>query len=450
MKTPLAPIPDDRLRAALLREPSAGLGERVADAIARNVATSPQVRRGFLRWPWTGAEPTFGHGPGLRRVAWATVVLAVIAGLIISLAVIGAFLRRPTPFRNGSIAFAPPDGGVTVVDADGRAGGHWSDTPALFVTWSRDGSRLAFWSGGSTLSGIPDPTSGGWALRVLDPRSGALTTAWQPAGSGTFEPNGPIEWSNDGRRIVADVLADGFPGAVIVDLATGTASRVGPTDMDEMLPAWSPAEDRLAFVAERRFSNAWRLFLADADGGQPVEQSLTFPTGFQIAEHQGQPGMAMQTGFPLAWSPDGTRILVTATSGSGTTTTFVYSVSDGSLTALTPATLNPSLSRWSPDGSSVAFLSFDDQRQLSDLYVIGADGSGLRRISSDACEFVDWAPDGSRLLFDAGLCDTHSATIAVRTVLVDGSGLQTVWSEPLLSNGQAYNTMSVSWQGLRP
>ncbi len=450
MKTPVTPVSDDQLRWALLREPSEGLGKIVADRIAREVATTPQVRRGFLRWRWTGAEPTIGQGLGIRRVIWAAVFLAIVAGLIISIVVIGAFLRRPTPFRNGSIAFAPPEGGVTVVDADGRTGGHWSDTPALFVTWSRDGSRLAFWSGVSGAHLIPDPTSGEWVLRVLDPRTGDMTTAWKPAGSGTFEPNGPIQWSDDGRRIIANVLADGFPGAVLVDLPAGSTSRVGPADMDEMLPAWSPAGDRLAFVAGQRFSSSWSLYLADADGGHPVEQSLTFPTGFQIAEHQGQPGMAMQTGFPLAWSPDGTRILVTATSDSGTTTTFVYRLSDGSLTALTPATVDPSLSRWSPDGSSVAFLSFDDQRQLSELYVIGADGSGLRQVASDACEFVEWAPDGSRLLFDAGLCDTNSTTVDVRTVLTDGSDLQTVWSEPLRSNGTYGVTTSVSWQGLRP
>jgi Tol biopolymer transport system component len=448
MTMPLTPVSDDQLRSALLREPSAGLGEIVADRIAREVATSPQRRRGFLRWPWTGAEPRIGYGPGIRRVVWAAVFVAIVAGLIISIAVIGAFLRRPTPFRNGSIAFAPPEGGVTVVD--GRAGGHWSDTPALFVSWSPDGSRLAFWSGVSTAHLTPDPTTGEWELRVLDPRSGALTTGWTPTGSATIEPNGPIQWSNDGRRITASVLADGFPEAVIADLQTGTASRVGPTDMDEMLPTWSPAGDRLAFVAERRFSSGWRLYLADADGAHPVEQSLAFPTGFQIAEHQGQPGMAMQTAYPLAWSPDGTRILVTATSDSGAATTFTYRVSDGSLTALTPATVNPSLSRWSPDGSSVAFLSFDDQRQLSDLYVIGADGSGLRRVSSDACEFVAWSPDGSRLLFDAGLCNSIDTTIEVRTVLIDGSGLQTVWSESLPLTGQAESTVSVGWQGLQP
>ena len=69
---------------------------------------------------------------------------------------------------------------------------------------------------------------------------------------------------------------------------------------------------------------------------------------------------------------------------------------------------------------------------------------------SDACEFVEWAPDGSRLLFDAGLCDTNSTTIDVRTVLIDGSGLQTVWSEPLQMNGMYGITTSLSWQGLQP
>ena len=167
MKTPLTSVSDDQLRSALLREPSAGLGVIVADEIAREVAMSPQLRRGFLHWPRTGAEPTIGHGRGIRRVIWAAVFVAVIAGLIISIVVIGALLRRPTPFRNGSIAFAPPEGGVTIVDADGRAVGHWSDTPALFVSWSRDGNRLAFWSGVSTPHLTPDPTSGGWGLPCL-------------------------------------------------------------------------------------------------------------------------------------------------------------------------------------------------------------------------------------------------------------------------------------------
>ncbi|HEV8401461.1 MAG TPA: hypothetical protein VGQ31_00360 [Candidatus Limnocylindrales bacterium] len=447
MKPSMTRLTDDQIRDALLREPALGLGAIVADGVAREVAVRPQRRRAAVRWPWSG------HGPSIVDHLWAgrimrvAVVALLVAGLLISIAVAAALLRRPNPLRNGSIAFGPPEGGVTVVDASGHVDGHWSDVPALFVTWSRDGGRLAFWSGASKPSISNDPTSQGWSLMVLDPRTGTLTPVHVPE---TWEPNGPLQWSNDGRSITSNVLVDGSPAAVITDLRSGTTSRLGPAGMDSILPTWSDAGDRLALLAEPRFSNAWRLYLADADGAHPVERSVDFPAGFDIGEHSGQAGMAMQSLYPLVWSPDGARILLTATRADGSTAIFVLQIEDGSLTALTPSSVDPLLSRWSPDGSSIAFISFDGQRQLNDLYVIDADGSNLRRVAMDACEFVDWAPDSSRILFDAGLCDTNASSIQVRTVRADGSDLQTVWSEPVDLSGEADDMLSVGWQGLRP
>lgn len=49
--------------------------------------------------------------------------------------------------------------------------------------------------------------------------------------------------------------------------------------------------------------------------------------------------------------------------------------------------------RWSPDGRSIAFVAARDRR--TDVYLINADGSGLRRVTSDGAARGDLAWDGN-------------------------------------------------------
>jgi TolB protein len=57
---------------------------------------------------------------------------------------------------------------------------------------------------------------------------------------------------------------------------------------------------------------------------------------------------------------------------------------------------------WSPDGSTIAFVS--KRSGSSDLYAMGADGSGTRRLTSteDDDAQPDWSPDGERIVFARG------------------------------------------------
>ena len=55
---------------------------------------------------------------------------------------------------------------------------------------------------------------------------------------------------------------------------------------------------------------------------------------------------------------------------------------------------------WSPDGRRLAFVSLALGR--SGLYVIGADGSGLRILVRGAVESPTWSPDGGEIAFGRG------------------------------------------------
>jgi Tol biopolymer transport system component len=92
---------------------------------------------------------------------------------------------------------------------------------------------------------------------------------------------------------------------------------------------------------------------------------------------------------------------------------------------------------WSPDGDRIAFIwGCDPDGPLDTLKVVGADGSGLRDVSSwsaDRCSLLEatdlrslaWSPNGDRIamVVDQGsnLPEAHLETIVL--VHPDGSGM---------------------------
>jgi Tol biopolymer transport system component len=114
-------------------------------------------------------------------------------------------------------------------------------------------------------------------------------------------------------------------------------------------------------------------------------------------------GDDVQDNFP-ALSPDGTRILFTSNRGLSGDRKRVFSMDadGGNLRAIGPA--DPAFvgyPSWSPDGRQILFSAGEDLLDL-DLYVMNADGTGVRQLTSspgsERCG--EWAPDGSRILYD--------------------------------------------------
>jgi Tol biopolymer transport system component len=126
----------------------------------------------------------------------------------------------------------------------------------------------------------------------------------------------------------------------------------------------------------------------------------------------------------LAWSPDGSKILITdLTTGQSSLRPATINP-DGSGFKRLDGTPNPKLdlgcAAWSPDGTRIACEGFSDNHpQLDGLYTLRAsDGGGLVRVTRHHDIPGDYSPDGTKIVF--GRQD------AVFVVNTDGGGLRRI------------------------
>ena len=236
---------------------------------------------------------------------------------------------------------------------------------------SPDGSRLLYTQTiGAAKHVFVVPTAGGWPMRLT---SGELTHE---------EPR----WSPDGKQIV--YLADKSIKVMGADGANPRTLTEHPAGSS--LPRWSPDGSHIAFYSRRHgWSQIWTV---PATGGEPRRLTAT------QADNDG-----------LAWSPDSRKILYSSIRGDDLLNSDVYSV-DVQTGVERRLTDGPSCfagaPSWSPDGRQIAFLS--DQDGWIHVYVVNADGSGRRQITTGECEdgwpnlnrgYLLWSPDGRGLAF---------------------------------------------------
>ena len=322
----------------------------------------------------------------------ATLLLAllVLMSILAVAAVAGASLL-PTqlpppvgPAANGLIAFNST-GDIWVVNPDGTGRRQLTSSSALehSPSWSRDGTRLAYWS--------QDAAGAASSLIVINADGSNPTTIATDEGGRTALQF--LDWSPDGSHVVWSFGDEGSPAPnerVYVAATDGSGwSQVGDPTLVARVPSWSPDGSVITFSGSREGVGS------DCGGSTPctyAEQGVYVMAsdGTDVRHLSKLIADEEYSFYRNDWSPDGLWI---ATSAMGHLWLVAadgseeHKVTDFPEDALVP--------RWSPDGTRLLYVNSGGLRAMP------AEGGLSTRLDPSGSGHV-WSPDGTLVTHGGG------------------------------------------------
>ena len=260
---------------------------------------------------------------------------------------------------------------------------------ALTISLSADGRMLAYsvFRHDANIWSIPVPLQG--TISIGEAR--AITAGTQAIETPGVSPDGRWLGFDSNRRGNFDIyrlaLPDGQPEQLTDDPA------------DDFIPSWSPDGEEIAFHSFRHGTRD--LFIMTADGAS--ETRVTDDPGQERAPD---------------WSPDGNS-LVFAWDETGNVEVWVMSREDRSSNWGGPRQLTfdgGGVSRWSPDGNWIAYVT------AGTLRVISPEGGPPRVLLEGGTSFFDPIP-----FFAEWSADSRTVYFKVRDTL----GVPGIWSVPV-------------------
>lgn len=260
--------------------------------------------------------------------------------------------------------------GVETRLTQGDAGNH---QPA----WSPDGSRMAFASTREGLLKVFTMNADGSAqVRVTSDDRIESSPSWSPDGHSlaffSADPAGQLS-----ELVILDLRA----GSRVAIRGNGRSK--GPT-----AATWSADGQRLAFNGDNDKASP-QVWVVERDGSNAREIGLAFNS--------------RRKGY-ASISPDGRSVAYVADSRPGIDL-IITDLETGQSRNLTASgrAVNYEAPTWSPDGKRLAFASSRDDPQLlrMDIFVMEADGSGMRNLSAHPHEDYHprWTSDGRSVYF---------------------------------------------------
>jgi TolB protein len=219
-------------------------------------------------------------------------------------------------------------------------------------------------------------------------------------------------WSPD-KDMIAFARNDGTADSVWVMDANGSNERL--VAEDGIQPAWSPDGSRLVFVRRRSgvspANTPNQLAVIGVDGSE--ERVIAESADGDLGSAQWSPagdevafvmGISTDDGDPLTREEDNLDI-------------YKVILATGEIVRLTDHAKRDEDPRWSPDGSSIAFVSDRDDElcdpsggcpYTTEIYLMKPDGSDESRFTHNARRHDrnhDWSPDGSALVWSQTVDD---------------------------------------------
>ena len=310
-----------------------------------------------------------------------------------------AFVRRVTDAPCEILVAPVPQGEPRVV-------GRCALEAMTRLAWTRDGELL--------LSDRPTRNALR-RIRALNPETGQMRDVTSPPADSLGDSD-PVVTHRGDRLVFRRAFSHGVGDLYIVKVS-GADQRALTRDGSKAVGYAFTADDRSLVFSTRRGgdSGLWsvnverpatpvRLSLGLLDFGRLSADEhglLAVEAGDYrsnlFAWRAGAAPVALTDGNTSDWDPDLslTGQLVFISDQTGEPEVWVRR-GEGASTRVTDLKGSNVFSpRWSPDGRSLAFIAARDRR--TDVYVINADGSGLRRVTSDGAARGDlaWEVNGN-------------------------------------------------------
>ena len=212
-------------------------------------------------------------------------------------------------------------------------------------------------------------------------------------------------------------------------------------------PSWSPDGKTLALLFTE---NAPRLpgplepmtLPSGVIGGKIYEQRLTTVDVATGRTRQLSP--ADMYVYEYDWSPDGKKFVLTAAHGAGDGNWYVAEIytlqaDSGEMKSLYKPAQQIAVPRWSPDGSSIAFiggLMSDEGSTGGDVFLLPATGGAARNLTPGlqaSVSWLAWRPGGDEIL----LLESVDGASGIATLGVRSGKVTPLWSGP--------ETLSLGW-----
>lgn len=318
-------------------------------------------------------------------------------------------------------------------------------TPEIRVVPSLGGERVSLisnahspaWSRDDRLAYLRQPSPNEPMELVISRPDGSQAQVLLPGDSRYPFVRNPA-WSFDSSEVAVVRGTGGIAGEIwLVTVAGGAARRLGsdPPTVHSDWPAYSLDGSGILHASNR--GGATNIWLYPTDGGAPV-RITTGPGADEVPSLaddgticfvnsrwknvleayplEGGPPKVLASHMPFIWgptvSPDGTEVAFNRGEVDGSWHIWTVPLTGGTPRRLTDSESGEVYSRYSPDGTTILFHTWNAPRRIGRIARAGGPLEMLSFGGTTSDGFADVSPDGKQVVFTRGEADAERLYVA--------------------------------------